>query len=157
MVTNDWFSANLVIASHIWMTKTRGKGLPKFGLSVTDLNNARNGILILKDIEDAFDKKQVCILYQPFGEVATRVFLIKVLDPGIMGNTITGTSKTFADIHMTKLHMPNNKFPYRRLLSFHARCSYKRAMDMQWIQTSDVFDEYFHLSETASNPDTYIQ
>ena len=156
MVTNKWFSADLVIASHIWMTKTRGKGLSRFGLSVADLNNARNGLLMLKDIEDAFDKKQVCILYQPFGAVATRVFLIKILDPSIMGNTITGTLETFAMINMTQLSMPNNKFPYRRLLSFHARCSYKRARDMGWIEASEVVDEYFHLSETASNPDTYI-
>ena len=66
---------------------------------------------MLKDVQDAFDKKQVYILYQLFGEVANRVFLTKVLDPSIMDNTIAGTSKTFADINMTKLHMPNNKFP----------------------------------------------
>jgi hypothetical protein len=137
------------------MSKTKGRGLPKFGLSIADLNNPRNGLLMLKDIENAFDRKQLCFLYQPFGETAERIFLVKVLDPDIKQMTITGTTKNFTDIDMTHLQVPKNRIPYRRLLSFHARCSFHHAKEIGWIQAHESFDEYFDISETASAPDTY--
>jgi hypothetical protein len=72
-----------------------------------------------------------------------------------MQRPITGSPKIFADIDGAVLQTPRGNIPYRRLLSFHARCSYKYAKDKGWINSTDTFQEYFDLSEGASNPDAY--
>lgn len=84
----------MVIASHIWKHKTKGVGLDKFNLTINDINHPRNGILMLKDIEVAFDTKQLCFLYNPFEGIMS----VKVLNPNILQKTISSTDKTFSDI-----------------------------------------------------------
>ena len=155
MVTGQWHPRKDVVAGHIWMSKTRGKGLPKFGLSVNDLMSARNGFLVLKDIEDKFDRKQLCFLYSPLTNQGK--FTVKILDPTIRNSIIkmSHDSRTFQQIDGVELQHPHQKFPYRRLLGFHARCSYAKAREKGWISADSVFDEYFDISETASAPDTY--
>ena len=91
MVTGEWHGRGDVIAAHIWMSKTRGKGLPKFGLSINDLMSARNGFLVLKDFEEKFDRKQVCFLYRPLTNQGK--FTVKVLDPAIRNLTIRKSKK----------------------------------------------------------------
>jgi hypothetical protein len=90
MVTNQWHTQGDVIACHIWMNKTRGKGLVKFGLAVNDLMNTRNGFLALKDIEDKFDRKQLCFLCSPLTDSGK--FLVKVLDPNSIRNSVVRNS-----------------------------------------------------------------
>ena len=157
MVTGEWHSRkhNNVIAAHIWMSKTRGKGLPKFGLSDDDLMTPRNGFLALKDIEDKFDRKQLCFLYNPLSTQGK--FTVKLLDPAIRPLVIRQSrqGKTFAQIDVIVLQHPQLHFPYRRLLGFHARCSYALARIKGWIAEGAVFAEYFDISETASAPETY--
>jgi hypothetical protein len=108
MVTNEWLSPDVVIASHIWKSSTRGKGLLTFGLTINDLTDPRNGLLVLKDIQNAFDMKQLCFLYQPFGTVPT--FRVKVLDVSIKDRPIKGSSKIFADIDGAVLQTPLKNF-----------------------------------------------
>ena len=155
MVTGEWHGRGDVIAAHIWMSKTRGKGLPKFGLSITDLTSPRNGFLVLKDIEEAFDRKQLCFLYRPLTNQGK--FTVKILDPSVRNLAIRKSTKslTFGQIDGVELQHPSQKFPFRRLLGFHARCSYANAREKGWISADSVFDEYFDISETASAPDTY--
>ena len=157
MVTSEWHNREDVIASHIWPSKTRGKGLPKFGLSFNDLMNPRNGFLVLKDIEDKFDRKQLCFLYDPL--VNPGKYVVKILDPSIRGLIIKkskGESRTFESIDGAELQHPPGKFPYRRLLGFHARCAYAIAREKNWIPPESIFREYFDISSTASAPDTYL-
>ena len=156
MVTDQWHTRGDVIACHIWMNKTRGKGLAKFGLAVNDLMDNRNGFLALKDIEDKFDRKQLCFLYSPLTDSGK--FLVKVLDPTIRDSVIRNSNPplTFGNVDGFELQHPSGRFPYRRLLGFHARCSYKNAKEKGWIPADSVFDEYFNISETASAPDTYV-
>jgi hypothetical protein len=155
MITNEWHDKSEVIASHIWMSKTRGRGLYKFGLTVNELYDCRNGFLVLKDIEDAFDHKQVCFLYNALSNLPQ--FVLKVLDPNLLPKVIeVSLAKfTFAEIDGFILQHPPKKFPYRRLLGFHAKCSYKNALKNNWISDEDAqgFVEFCNISETASAPD----
>jgi hypothetical protein len=153
MITNEWHSRNDVIAARIWMIKTREQGLAKFHLEFHDLVSPRNGFLALKSIEEKFDRKQLCFLYHP---LEGNGFTVKVLDPSIL-NTVIDKSKgklTFGAIDGKRLCHPPGKFPYRRLLGSHARSCYVNARNRGWILDNENFEEYFHLSETASAPDS---
>jgi hypothetical protein len=150
MMTNEWHPRDLVIAEHIWKHKMHGNGLQKFNLEKADGASPRNGILMLKDIEDQFTIKNVCIVYDSIQQV----FIIKVLNPNILNNQITHSRKTFQDIDGTKLNHPKNRIPFRRLLSFHARCAYKYARENNWITPEQeiAFQPFHDLSDTASVP-----
>ena len=106
-----------IIAAHIWKASTRGKGLEEFGLDSNDVNSARNGLFLTKGIEDAFDKQQVCFLYN----VLESRLILWVADSSIMSETILGSTQKFSDAHQKPLLCPPTRLPYRRLLSWHAR------------------------------------
>eukprot|EP01031_Cornospumella_fuschlensis_P028170 gene28170-34018_t len=150
MMTGEWHRRDHVIAEHIWKHKMHGSGLHKFNLERKDTSSPRNGILMLKDVEDQFTVKKVCIVYN----ATTRVFTIKVLDPSILDTTITHSTKKFRDIHNTGLSHPTGRIPFRRLLSFHARCAYKFAREKGWINVDveRLFEPYHDLSDGASIP-----
>ncbi len=154
MVTNEWHNRKKVIGGHLWMSKTRGKGLPKFGLAFSDLMSPRNGLLMLEPIENAFDSKYLCFLYNPLGGDNSQNFIVKVLNPGLMDQVISGTTKLFRHIDGAILQHPKDRFPFRRILSFHAKCSFKLALNKGWITPEEFqnFQDYFNISETASNP-----
>ena len=58
MMLDIFLPRESVIASHIWKYSTEGQGLEDFGLSPRHLSDPRNGLLLCKAIEDAFDKKE---------------------------------------------------------------------------------------------------
>ena len=150
MMTNDLHRRDHVIAEHIWKQKMHGRGLHRFNLKREDACSPRNGILMLKDIEDQFTVKHICILY-----ISTdQVFVIKVLDPSIMDRNITNSKKTFRDINNRKLSHPKGCFPFRRLLSFHAKLAFKEAREKGWItEVEESSYQPFHdLSDGASVP-----
>lgn len=152
MATGVLEKRDLVIASHIWKQCKHGVGLLKFGLRREDTKDARNGLLLLRDIELKFDVKEVCFVYNPL----TKHFCIKVLNPALMNVVIANShGKTFADINDQPLQHPQTKIPFRRLLSFHAKCSYKAALEKNWItqQVHDAFDSYHTLSDSTSVSD----
>jgi hypothetical protein len=153
MVTNRWHEKNEVVAAHIWAHRTHGDGLGKFHLNRNDVSCMRNGFLVLKDIEKQFDKKYLCFVYNAIEQK----LVVKVLNPALLGRNIEFSKPptTFADIDGGQLSHPNGKYPFRRLLSFHARCSYKFAKEKGWI-TAEIeaqFKPYHDLSDTASVPD----
>jgi hypothetical protein len=84
-----------ILAAHIWKVSTRGKGLEEFGLLPEEINNARNGMFLTKGIEDAFDKQQVCFLYN----VLESSLILWVADHAILSATIIGSTKKFSDVH----------------------------------------------------------
>ena len=151
MVTNEWHPRQRVIAEHIWKNCMHGSGLHKFNLERADATSPRNGLLVLKDIEDQFTTKHICFVYNAM----TREFIVKVLDPSLRDKVITHSLKTFGDIHNTKLHHPADRFPFRRILSFHARCSYKFAREKGWItrEEEERFEPYHNFSDSASIPE----
>lgn len=153
MVTNEYYHPQLVIASHLWPNKQHGVGLDKFNLTINDTYNARNGILMLKDIEKAFDTKRLCFIYDPF----QKKFIVRVLDPDIINTVISNTdpSITFGNINDKILQHPSGKFPFPRILSHHAKCTFSHAQEKNWITAEQCisFKHYFELSEGATVPD----
>ena len=158
MATDQWLDKSLIIACHIWKSSMHGDGLTKFGLERQDAISPRNGFLMLKDIERQFDRKHLCIVYDSLN----KWFKFKVLDPALFGVVIGNSNPklTFANIDNTKLRHPdNNNIPFRRLLSWHARCSFKFAKEKEWI-TEEIerdYEPYHNLSDGASVPDIDIQ
>jgi hypothetical protein len=149
MATGVLQNRELVIASHIWKQSKHGVGLPKFGLQRQDATSPRNGLLLLRDIELKFDVKEVCFVY----DALRAIFLIKVLNPALLIlNIAHSDGKTFKSINGKALHLPKDAIPFRRLLSFHAKCSFLAAKEKGWITEEEynLFEPYHDLSDSAS-------
>lgn len=58
-----------VVASHIFKRATGGHNLRYFGLQTDDVNNVRNCLFLFRPIEQAFDLKRLCFLYEPVTQV----------------------------------------------------------------------------------------
>jgi hypothetical protein len=152
MATGVFQKRERVIASHIWKQSKHGVGLPKFGLQRQDATSPRNGLLLLRDIELKFDVKEVCFVY----DALRANFLTKVLNPALLSVSITHSKgKTFGSINGKTLHLTKDAIPFRRLLSFHAKCSFLVAKEKGWITEEEYkrFELYHDLSDSASVPE----
>ncbi|CAM4776998.1 unnamed protein product [Rotaria magnacalcarata] len=159
MVLNAYFNRDVVRASHIWKYCTQGIGLTEFGLRYNDLNCYRNGLLMYTSIEQAFDRKELCFIYDPF----QAKLILKILhkgDDGLMNSMILDKNDLklyknytqFKDIDGKSLSLPKNVYPFRQLLNWHARCAHEYAKTKKWISTSDNFDDFYDLSDLVSLP-----
>ena len=142
MVTGRAYSRDEVRASHI------GGNLGLFGLP-GNIDHPRNGMLPLEPIEQAFDRKDVCILYDP----VTRQLTMKVLDPLIRESEMTSeegkTYGTYGSIDGAVLQLPEGKVPYRRVLSTDAKFAFSRALNFGWVETTEVLESYFNVSDAG--------
>ncbi|PRP73016.1 hypothetical protein PROFUN_17011, partial [Planoprotostelium fungivorum] len=150
MVLDRFYPRDKVRGSHIWKYATYGEGLDEFGLKEDDVNKERNGLLLGEGIELAFDIKQLCFLYDP---INTK-FIVKVLDPGLLQSSTPvspSQTRTFSDINNLPLCLPAGRSPFRRLLSWHAECTYTTALKKTWIDQPafDTFTTYDSLSNGA--------
>jgi hypothetical protein len=181
MVLGRFLRRDTVRAAHIWKFCTQGRGLEAFGLEESDLGSPRNGLLVAEAIEQAFDIKRLCLLWDPLG----RRIVLHVLDPALKpefvlpselrssetqskppvtslaGRHLAGKARDvrpneerFADIHGRPLLAPAGKYPFRRLLAFHARASFNRALRAKWISDDEFkqFHDFLRLSEGAVDP-----
>jgi len=144
MITGKYFSIDHVTAAHIWMHYTHGVGLEFFGMKKEDVRSPRNGLLLHSAIEKRFDHKEVCFLWDPF-KVA---IYIKVLNPELMEKAVVGNVK-FRDIDGNRLLLPNGKWPFRRILNWHARKSYSAAIHLGWVPANELMLDYFELSDKS--------
>jgi HNH endonuclease len=121
-----------------------------YNLSPSDVDNPRNGILMLDSIEKAFDHLDVCFLYDP----NTSALALKVLNPRLLTKRILPNSvvekRTFSDVSGSQMHIgiPSN-IPYRRILSIHAKFAYARALGEKWIENTDTLRTYFSISDAG--------
>lgn len=148
MVTNQEYPRNEVRAAHLVKRSTQGDTMHLYGLS-PNINNPRNGILLIEPIELAFDRKDICFLYDPLSHQLT----VRVLNPSLTGH-LTSTSRTvypttYSDLEGLPLQLPPDVFPYRRVLSMHAKFAYSRALNMNWIANTETLDTYFNLSDAG--------
>ena len=159
MVLGDFFPRQLVIASHIWKHCTNGEGLEEFGLRENDLSNPRNGILMCKEIEKAFDTKRLCFLVN---RINTDNLVLKLLDPFLVNPAtsplvISGYSPLkFCDIDEQYLQHPVGNLPFRRILDYHAKLSFTKAINRDWLAAESKFDDFFDMSIGASIPDLQL-
>jgi hypothetical protein len=139
MVSERVYNYADIAPAHLIKHCTDGMTLPYFGIDDTEIDNPRNGMLMYRPIEQAFDRKQLCFIYNPFNQA----FVVKVLKPDLLREEL------FQDIDGKSLRFPPDRCPYRRILSMHAKFSFSKAYKKQWI-TEDVvgnFRPYFELSE----------
>lgn len=119
-----------------------------YGLPPSEIDSPRNGILILKKIEESFDRLDVCFLYDGF----LQKLRLKVLRPELLNQRISPSSatelRTFRDIDGAELMQPNpDTRPYRRILSMHAKYAFARALSFHWIDNTELIDTYFSASD----------
>jgi hypothetical protein len=156
MILDEFFPKRFVIASHIWKHCTRGEGLRDFGLLEDDVSNCRNGLLMCKEIELAFDTMRLCFLVD---RINTDNLVLKVLDPVLLNPlssplVISGHSLLrFCDIDGNSLQHPNDNLPFRRILDYHAKRSYQKAINRGWLEANSTFVDFFDMSIGASIPD----
>ena len=121
-----------------------------YGLSSLEIDNARNGILMLDSIEKAFDHLDVCLLYNSL----THALTLKVMNPVLQTKRILPNStvelRTFADVDGSALKVVTaGSMPYRRILSVHTKFAYSRALSMGWIANTETLSTYFNVSEVG--------
>lgn len=150
MVTNRYYPRNEVCACHLVKRATQGDTMHLYGLP-PDINNPRNGILMLEPIEQAFDQKEICFLYDSL----TNELKVKVLNPLLVTEPLTALNPrktypmTYGDIDGLTLQLPTGIFPYRRVLSMHAKFAYSQALNMGWIADSETLNTYFNISDAG--------
>jgi hypothetical protein len=138
-------------AAHIWPYKTSGRDLDAFGLCPSDVQHARNGLLLCNAIEQAFDRKRVCFQYNGLD----KTFRFWVLDPALLMEKVDGKegSTTFKDLHERQLLFPEDRPPFRRLLYWHSHCSIRWAKKNGWnIEGSEILVDLQMLSPGARLP-----
>mmetsp|Transcript_32011 Transcript_32011/g.78534 ORF Transcript_32011/g.78534 Transcript_32011/m.78534 type:complete len:147 (+) Transcript_32011:272-712(+) len=127
-----------VIAAHIW-PKSGADSFP-FDAVSEGVNNTCNGIFLLKSIEKAFDKLQVCFVCNPFNITVTFV----VLHGGIVNQDIPGTRTEsggmmkFRNLHMKILNFDKDKRPSFRLLSRHAQQAFAHPYNTKWMANDEM-------------------
>ncbi len=154
MIMDKYFCRSIVVAAHIWKYCTQGVGLEEFGLKASDVSCERNGLILCKSIEEAFDAKRVCFL---INRLDPSKIILKVLDPSLLSNYVVSSHpSTFNDIDGKMLRHPEGNIPFRRILDWHAKCSYSSAKIRGWIDTTETFDDFFDMSIGASIPDLIL-
>jgi hypothetical protein len=150
-VLNRSYDSEVVIGSHIWKHETKGEGLDDFGIKMTEIDSPRNGLILCKGIEEAFDHLRVCFLYDMFN---TRL-VFHVADPLLMDKLVAPSSSLkFRDVDGRELRCPKNKLPYRRLLSWHAYCvmeKFGKLTDFQPFHRLSITEGGFRYPEESES------
>jgi hypothetical protein len=130
-----------------------------YGLRSGEIDNPRNGLLLLDSIEKAFDRMDVCFLYDPIKQI----LVFKVLNPQLRDKDLlpprnrsnrhcsTVEGRTFQEVDGHQLILPFDKYPYRRILSVHAKFAYARALENEWIKNDETLESYFNISDAGFN------
>lgn len=117
-----------VIGAHLYKSATNGLHLEKIGIAPQDVNCGRNGLMLSKGIEDAFDHLLVCFLYNK----TSKTLHLYVADENLKSKPVHGDKKgiTFADINGWELQCggdsKSKRLPFRRVLGLHAYYTLKK-------------------------------
>jgi hypothetical protein len=123
--------------------KSKPSGLKFFDLDSLDIDNPRNCLRLVREIECAFDKKYLTIIKKS-GEL--RFFLLKNT---LSSKQVTSASnRTFGSIHGLPLKFNNEKIPFHRLLAVHCYSSFNNAKSKQ--------QEFSLSDEDLTNFDFYV-
>jgi len=152
MLTGNFYPRPEVRASHIIKRSTDGDTMHLYGLP-PNVDHVRNGLLLLEPIEQAFDRKDICFLYNAI----SNQLVAKVLNPSLMTELMhksqpRGTTypMTYGSVDGLVLQLPSaTTFPYRRALSMHAKFAFSRALHLNWIADSATLDSYFNVSDNG--------
>jgi len=115
-------------AAHIWPKHKVDRFCSKFGKSEEDIVSARNGLLLSKEIELAFDQRRCTFVYDGL----KAKWVLVVVDPSLLDVPIG--RKTFRDLNDGAhfLHFSEEKKPFLRILYAHTRATLFKAKDFGW-------------------------
>jgi HNH endonuclease len=155
MATGECLPHSVVVAAHIFQHNWRGK-LSKY-TSLTDINDVRNGLLLYKPVEWAFDRAKMCVEvdtegYMTFRLLDTDLAHIELADMAcnLRDKAKRGSRRlpeeedlrmTFGDLNGQPLQFPSGVImrPSKRLLGLHAVVS-------QWTTTPNILNVAYNLS-----------
>ena len=116
-----------VINAHIW-PRSAAQDLVLFDLQPEEIHSERNVLRLHKDIERAFDHRDLAFVENDAGALVA-----KVLNPNILSELLTGTTATFSDIQGAPLLLPSGNIPFKRLIAHHSVLSHRKARAQGWI------------------------
>lgn len=216
MVLNHPFQYTKVRASHIYK-HAFPQNLEAFGIDRTEVNSPRNGLLLAQPIEQHFDVKHLCFLYDPM----TQQLRLRILNPALFEHLLSAAfveptypadaafpatefglldpphyreyllrkeQRLQAELNANPQHQgniqdlqrvqqkleelaalpqplesallrfPQGQLPWRRLLGYHARCSFQFARVNQWISAEEhehfkQHEQFVRTSQGAQDPD----
>jgi hypothetical protein len=148
-----------VVAAHLIPARALDIRFQEIGLSPEDKNTGKNGLLLAKNIEQAFDQKRLC--FEPNPKNKDQLLLI-ILDKaglqdmpvysgyekqkrrrrGAPRETVPPSLITIGSLHHATLEAPREKICYR-LFSRHAFFSHVLAREKGWVTDQvDLPDDF---------------
>ena len=126
----------LVVGAHVWPKSKKeefSNWKNQIGETICEsLDDVSNGILLLEDIEKAFDKQRVTFLCDPF-KISLKLL---VLDSNLKGVLPKGCSKTYEQLEQCNIGDPRisqGRRPSFKLLAYHATTAVRAAVNKKWI------------------------
>jgi hypothetical protein len=142
-------SSNIdIIASHIWPKTAKAAAPYHFNLNDSDRWNARNGLLLAKPLEAAFDQQRITFEYDPFRQL----IVVCVVDASLLTQLING-QLTFNDIDRKEISLP--RWPYRRLLNYHAECTWNKSKTQRRASKPSIDYKLQQYEHTAGRSDSF--
>ena len=122
-----------VVNAHIW-PKGSKSNLVLLGLNPADIDDPQNVLRLHKDLERCYDHKQVTFVESP---VDSRGWVLKVLDPTILDETLEGTDMTMKEVNGGTLRFHNTARPWRQVLALHSIMAHRHARTEGWLNNDD--------------------
>ncbi|KAF8517698.1 hypothetical protein BU17DRAFT_91533 [Hysterangium stoloniferum] len=170
-LTGVTISSKAIVAAHLWKYET-GETLEYFGFH--DIDNPRNGLLLYKPIEEAYDRHLLCFyqdtnrnlrcrvlsnslrtttLNEFFNQQKKRIPHTTAIEPSAVQQTFTILQKagfsTFGDLEQPSVYLrfPQAKEPFKHVLNLHAIRAYRYALQREDISIGDFNLDDFYSEE----------
>lgn len=126
-----------VINAHIWPLHAC-QDLSLFDLDQSCVHDPQNVLRLQKDIERAFDSRQLTFIEDTTS--SPRPLVAKVLCPASVSDTValTGTNMSLSDIDGHELRSPSGQTPFKRILAHHSVVSHRYARARGWLRDDEL-------------------
>jgi hypothetical protein len=151
MVTKISGDGECVVAAHIAPARSRVKYLRNIGLTEEDVNSSRNGLLLSKNIEIAFDRLQLSFIRGPVADLTGLPrdgFTMKIWDDDCRDTFIWNGSKKRIGEYDGKQLLLGSHNPLKRVLSYQA---YTAFLHFRHVLNVTVSEPSEFGSDNASN------
>lgn len=138
MVTGQWGNGEQVVGAHIIPRSVNTVEVNRvLGYTSDDINHARNGLLLAKGIEEAFDRMQISFIKT--NPLHDKLYM-KIWDESVLDNPIwKGSKLTIRNFQNNPLSLGRHN-PFKRGLSYHAyRCFLYYASDDKLIENQCIY------------------
>ncbi|KAF0688196.1 Aste57867_20171 [Aphanomyces stellatus] len=162
MLLDTSFPASIVTGAHLF--RLSNEYLSNCMMQISDIDDVRNGLLLFKPLEHAFDHFQISFIYDDHDDC----FYLKLFDPSIGSTPLVDLMRdpnqiqvlmdainrakkpckfdpqtTFGDLEGKPLKLDKLNRPYNRCLNLQARLAYTKAMKNQDIDPDYNFNDFW--------------